>query len=145
VARGRYEQLAASSRAAVDQDDHYLHDRGFPGYDAYASAGRNELDRDRLKADLDKLADATVLVEDYTNARIAHIGHEVDLRDLTYGELDRAIDAVGALAHKYYRLRHPEQGGFWYLTPTVEARWLAAFQHPWWTANFQPIRPEDLG
>jgi hypothetical protein len=144
VTRSGYEHLASVAMKARGTDDEVLRERVFAGYDDFAGGSSNQLDRRQLNGDLDRLDEAATLVHAYTNERIAHRSHEADLSELTFGDLDRAINAAGELAHKYYRLSHPGQS-FWWITPTVEPRWLATFQHPGWTPDFQPIRPEDLG
>jgi hypothetical protein len=73
-----------------------------------------------------------------------HIGHAANLGALTFGDLDLAIDAVGDLARKYYRLRHPGDT-LWCITPQLPASWLTAFEHAWWTSDLQRIKEESLG
>jgi hypothetical protein len=94
VTRTRYEFLATANAAARGIDDDVLHGRGLAGYDVFAGACPDQLDKDPLK-DLDKLANATAVVKTYTDERIAHIGHAANVGALTFGDLDRGIDAVG--------------------------------------------------
>jgi hypothetical protein len=94
VMRTRYEFLATANAAARGIDDDVLHGRGLAGYDVFAGACPDQLDKDPLK-DLDKLANATAVVKTYTDERIAHIGHAANVGALTFGDLDRGIDAVG--------------------------------------------------
>jgi hypothetical protein len=144
VTRTRYEVLATANAAARGIDDDVLHGRGLAGYDVFAGACPDQLDKNPLKEDLDKLANATAVVKTYTDERIAHIGHAANLGALTFCDLDRAIDAVGDLARKYYRLRHPGDT-LWYITPQLPASWLTAFEHAWWTSDLQRIKEESLG
>jgi hypothetical protein len=94
VTRTRYEFLATANAAARGIDDDVLHGRGLAGYDVFAGACPDQLDKDPLK-DLDKLANATAVVKTYTDERICHIGHAANVGALTFGDLDRGIDAVG--------------------------------------------------
>jgi hypothetical protein len=144
VTRSRYEELATAEADARGIEEIVRRGRGLAGYAGFADISGDHLRKSSLKKDRVTLKQATASVKTYTDEHIAHRSHSANLSTLTFGDLDSAIDAVGDLARKYYRLRHPGQT-LWLITPTVEPRWLAAFQHPWWTANFQPIREADLG
>ena len=50
-------------------------------------------------------------------------------------QLDAALDAVGGIHKKYYRLRHPGEalGG---LTPLVSPGWVQMFQTAWMAPGF---------
>jgi hypothetical protein len=102
----------------------------FAGYDEFADTFRDQLDVGTSRNDLAESDNASTSVKKYADKRIARTDHNADLSPaLRFGDLDSAIDTVGELAHKYYRLSHPGRS-FWCITPTVEPRWLAAFQHP---------------
>jgi hypothetical protein len=146
LTRSRYEQLAIRTAVANGIEDDVLYERGFAGYAEFADASGDHLDRARVRGDLDTLETATASVKAYANKRIAHLDYKADLSalPLTFGDLDNAIDAVGALMRKYYGLRHPGES-LAFVTPWLGEPWLIAFKHAWWTPDFRPIPEDTLG
>jgi hypothetical protein len=63
---------------------------------------------------------------------------------VTWGELDAALDALGNIHKKYYRLCHPGEalGG---LTPLISPGWMEMFRTAWMPASFTPPRAMDCG
>ena len=84
-------------------------------------------------------------VNTYTTKTIAHRDDNL-LRvpaapAVTWAELDAAVDAVGGIYKKYYRLRHPgEVPGP--LTSLKSPGWIQMFQTGWMPTGFIP--PDDL-
>jgi hypothetical protein len=84
-------------------------------------------------------------VNTYTSKAIAHrddnaqgglAGHAV-----TWGELDGALDAVGNIYKKYYRLRNAGEA-LGILTPLKSPGWIQLFQTAWMPPGFD--LPHDL-
>lgn len=148
VTRALFEQRATDYAATRNDIEDMVRDaRGVEGYVDFADASGDHLDVARVEQDLTTLESATASVEAYTHRRVAHFEHGVDMSALalTFGDLDEAIDRLGDLASKYYKLRHAGQWS-WPITPLViPPTWLQAFQLPWWTADFKPIREDTLG
>jgi hypothetical protein len=145
VTRALFEQRATDFAASRNIEDMVRRGRGM-GYVDFADESGDHLDAARIEQDLETLERATASVKTYTDQRVAHFSHGVDVSALaiTFGDLDEAIDRVGGLASKYYRLRHAGQRPM-LITPLVQPSWLMAFQLPWWTSDFKPIREDTLG
>jgi hypothetical protein len=60
---------------------------------------------------------------------------------MTWGQMDKALDRIGLVHAKYYRLCHPGEslGG---LTPLVPLEWLMMFSTAWMTQNF--VMPDHM-
>jgi hypothetical protein len=155
VTRALFEQRATEYAAnRNDIEAVVLHGRGVGGHVDFADASGDHLDVARVEQDLATLESATATLESatasvnsYTHKRVAHFEHGVDMSALAlmFGDLDEAIDRLGNLASKYYNLRHAGQWS-WPITPLViPPTWLTAFQLPWWTSDFKPIREDTLG
>ena len=104
-------------------------------FDTFAGTGASTVDKRTAEADRDRLwtaAEAAKLVVDQS------VAHQTDVTGaarpgtalITWGELDTAIDTVGELYKKYYRLRHPGQvlGN---LEPDLPAGWDRIFESAW--------------
>ncbi len=81
-------------------------------FDKLAGAGGSTVDKRVAEADRDHLwtvAEAAKSVVDQFVAHQAHVTHPEHRGPalITWGELDAAIDTVGELYKKYYRLRYP--------------------------------------
>lgn len=61
--------------------------------------------------------------------------------DITWAELDGAIDAIGRIHKKYYSLRHPGEP-LGALTPLASPGWIQMFGTAWMPHGFIP--PDDL-
>ena len=105
-------------------------------------AGRSQC----AKRSHDVALDAVISrVNTYTNKAIAHRddnphGLPTGLA-VTWGELDAALDAVGNIYKKYYRLRHAgEAPGI--LTSLKSPGWIQMFETAWMPPGF--TLPHDL-
>lgn len=104
-------------------------------FDKFAGASGSTVDKKVVEADRDHLwtvAEAAKSVVDQFVAHQADVTHP-EYRGpalITWGELDAAIDTVGELYKKYYRLRYPGMvlGN---LEPDLPAGWDRIFQTPW--------------
>ena len=83
-------------------------------------------------------------VNAYTTKTIAHRddnpGRVPAAPPVTWAELDAALDAVGTIYKKYYRLRHPGEA-LGALTPLKSPGWIQMFQVAWMPPGFIP--PDD--
>jgi hypothetical protein len=84
-------------------------------------------------------------VNAYTSKAIAHRddnpqGVPAGLA-VTWGELDAALDAVGNIYKKYYRLRHAGEA-LGILTPLKSPGWVQMFETAWMPQGF--TLPHDL-
>ena len=102
-------------------------------------------DAARIRQDIGALEAVISRVNTYTTKTIAH-------RDdnprrvpaapaVTWAELDAAVDAVGGIYKKYYRLRHPGEA-LGALTPLKSPGWIQMFQTAWMPPGFIP--PDGL-
>ncbi len=138
--RARYE---AAIRAKSDIDPRYV-----PGLlkdfaDFALSATTNCLDQDRIEADLAALRVAAQTTRDYTNKIVAHreiLGEKIDL---PWVDLYRALNTVGTVLKRYYKLRHP--GSILHnLTPDLPPGWVQPFRSAWCPDGFHPWRPSHV-
>jgi len=105
-------------------------------FDAFAGAGNPVTDRSVAEADRDRLwnvaqsakhvVDQFVAHQTDATARPGYTGPAL----ITWGELDTAIDTLGELYRKYYKLRHPGNtvGN---LEPDLPAGWDRIFETAW--------------
>ena len=115
------------------------------GFDEFAfSPDSPDLDPDKIQADLDALRDAAQATREYTNKVVAHrdgIGEEITL---AWADLDQALNAVGIVLKRYYKLRHPGTvlGN---LTPELPTGWEKPFRSAWCPDDYwpRPVRPAD--
>ena len=79
----------------------------------------------------------------YVNKRIAHLDKVVDAPPLTYDEINGALDTLGDIFKRYYRLFT----GRWLmqLTPLLGRDWIEAFEFPWASPDFAPPDEGDFG
>ena len=84
-------------------------------------------------------------VNAYTTKTIAHRddnpGRVPAAPPVTWAELDAALDAVGTIYKKYYRLRHPGEA-LGALTPLKSPGWIQMLQVAWMPPGFIP--PDDI-
>lgn len=108
-------------------------------FDEFAtSPGAEELDADKVKADLVALRGAADTTRNYTNKIVAHREVVTDAQiTLRWDELDQALNKVGEVLKRYYKLRHPGQllGN---LTPELPVGWEKPFRSAWCPPDFWP-------
>jgi hypothetical protein len=115
------------------------------GFNIFAAPGQPFIDAARVRQDIATLKAVIKRVNDYTNKTIAHRaddprGVPADSA-VTWGELDAALDAVGNIYKKYYRLRHAGEA-FGILTPLKSPACVQMFQTAWMPSGF--ILPDNL-
>ena len=135
--RSRYE---AAIRAKPDMRPSYLPDlyRGFDEFALSPEAGC--LDQDRIEADLAALRVAAQTTRDYTNKIIAHREVLAAKITLSWADLDRALNTVGRVLKRYYKLRHPASI-LHNLTPDLPPGWAEPFRVAWLPESFSPWPP----
>jgi len=140
--RDWYEQQIRSDFPGRDRGEHAELDAGFG---VFATPGQPFIDAARVKADIAKLEAVIAQVNAYTTKTIAHRDDDPRqvpaARPVTWAELDAAVDAVGGVYKKYYRLRHPGES-LGLLTPLKPPGWIQMFQSAWMPPGFAP--PGDL-
>ena len=79
------------------------------GFSIFAAPGQPFIDATRVRADITALEAVIARVNAYTTKTIAHRddapGPAPAGPPVTWAELDAALDAVGGIYKKYYRLR----------------------------------------
>jgi hypothetical protein len=139
--RVRYE---AGILANPDTPDRYRR-RLMSGFDDFAaSPGALDLDVVRIAADIADLRAAVETTRKYTNKIVAH-RETLDVAiSLPWADLDQALNAVGRVLKRYYRLRHPGSilGN---LTPELPLGWETPFRSAWCPQDYwpSPVRPKD--
>lgn len=109
------------------------------GFNIFAGPGQPFIDASRVKQDITALETVISRVNTFTTKTIAH--RDDVLRGapaapaVTWGELDVALDAVGSIYKKYYRLRHPGEA-LGALTPLRSPAWIEMFQTAWMPPGF---------
>lgn len=125
--RARYE---SAIRALPNTPSEYVPEllRGFDQF----TAGPQEpyLDAGQVQADIDTLLAAAKTTKQYTNKVVAHRDIKGEEITLTWVELDQALNAVGQVVTRYYRLRHPAQH-LGQITPLLPGGWVTPFEAPW--------------
>lgn len=115
------------------------------GFNIFTAPGQPFIDARRVKQDITALEAVIGRVNNYTTKAIAH--RDDTMRGapaapaVTWAELDAALDAVGNIYKKYYRLRHPGET-LGALTPLVSPGWIQMFHMAWMPPGF--ILPDDL-
>lgn len=114
------------------------------GFDDFAGPGKAFIDARLVEEDIARLEAALEKAETYTNKVIAH---RDDIRNtapapITWGDLDSALNTVGEIHRKYFKLRHA--GGILpVITPIPQGfGWDKMFETAWKPEGFVP--PDDL-
>lgn len=99
------------------------------GFDRLAD-GADRLDPKVCAQDLKSLRDSAREVIAYVDEHVAHDAVEPTAADMpTYGDIHRAIDAIGEVFNKYSVAL---TGGWWHtLEPVIQGDWQAIFRLPW--------------
>jgi hypothetical protein len=114
-------------------------------FNTFAEPGQPFIDSTRVGQDIAALDAVINRVNAYTSKAIAHRdddpgGLPTGLA-VTWGELDAALDAVGNIYKKYYRLRHAGES-LGILTPLKSPGWIQIFETAWMPPDFNV--PHDL-
>jgi len=139
VTRARFEQ---EIERTVDGE---YQEEAKASFDGFAKPGAPAVDQEVVKRDLDLIRAAAAPVLPYTNQVIAHRQRtktDVEFDSLTLLDFNNALDAIGAVTKKYYRLRHPGMA-LGALTPIVDPSFYKMFCSPWYTDAFSPLREWD--
>ncbi|MEW1637528.1 hypothetical protein AB0469_26085 [Streptomyces sp. NPDC093801] len=141
----KFPEIASRVRyeAAIDADpsrDDELKAGVKPGFDLFSRPGQSHIDAQLVQADIDTLATTFGTVRKYTNKILLHRqrnGATLGL-SLSWEELDTALNVVGAMLKRYYRLRHPGAilGS---LAPELPLGWTTSFEAPWLPDGFVPL------
>lgn len=127
--------------ASMETGDHIpeVFDDLAAGFNVFAAPGAPFVNSTLIKADLDRLADVSAKAATYATRILAHRTDFNESRPrplpVTWGELDAAIDTIGELFSKYYRLRWPSMS-LASVTPDVPLGWDRMFEAAWKPAGF---------
>lgn len=127
-------------RALIDEkvDAKLAEEIARDGFDLFGPGSAEFVDPSVVSADLERLHAAAAPIRKYTNKVIAHRERrpgQVERVSVSMPQLDHALDVLGDITKKYYRLRHPGVmlGG---LTPLVDLSFLHMFEVPWYSEGF---------
>jgi hypothetical protein len=116
------------------------------GFNRFTVPGQPFIDAAPVRQDITALDAVISRVNTYTTKTIAHrddtLSRVPATLAVTWAELDAAVDAVGNIYKKYYRLRHPGEA-LGALTPLRPPGWIQMFQTAWMPPGF--TLPGDLG
>ncbi len=117
------------------------------GFNRFAAPGQPFIDPALVRQDITALQAVITRVNRYTNKTLAHRDDDISrgaprAPDITWAELDAAIDAIGTIHKKYFSLRHPGES-LWALTPLTPPGWIRLFGTAWMPPGF--CMPDDLG
>lgn len=136
VSRARYE---AAIDAGPSRDDE-LKASVKSGFDMFSGPGLPHIDAQLVQTDINTLASTFDTVRKYTNKILLHRqrnGAALGL-SLSWAELDAALNVVGAMLKRYYRLRHPGSA-LGHLAPELPLGWTTPFEVPWLPDGFVPL------
>jgi hypothetical protein len=117
------------------------------GFSTFAGADERFISTAIVAEDLATLQAAATPVRKYTNTVIAHRQRKSGgtIREtVTFGEINEALETVGRVARKYYRLRQPGVE-LAMLTPVVEYGFLTMFKEPWYRDGLDLPSDQDEG
>jgi hypothetical protein len=115
------------------------------GFDIFAASGSDLIDPGPVTADIERLRAAAGPVKKYTDKVLAHRARNGRAQpiNLRFDQIDHALETLGEVYLKYYRLRHLS-GSLGSLAPIVERSFLTMFQAPWYADGFVPPDERDL-
>jgi hypothetical protein len=101
-------------------------------WERFAGKVEHYVDPKLVQADLSDLTTAAKRAKDWADERVAHTGREAAERTPTFGELDRAIDTIGALFQRYRILLRGRELATLLVNPVaVEVDLNALFSRAW--------------
>ncbi|MFJ7911395.1 hypothetical protein [Kitasatospora sp. NPDC096204] len=134
TSRARYEAAIMANPEIKDEHKASV----VRGYDDFALApGTACLDQDRIEADLAALHAAAETTRYYTNKIIAHRQITDEKITLSWFDLNRALNTVGGVLKRYYRLRHPGSS-LGNLGVDLPLGWEQPFRAAWCPEDFWP-------
>jgi hypothetical protein len=100
-------------------------------FNRFAGPAQPFIDSGLVRTDIAALEAVITRVNSYTSKTLAHRDDDISrgapsVPDITWGELDAAIDAVGNIHKKYYSLCHPGET-LGCLTPLMPPGWTQMF------------------
>jgi hypothetical protein len=122
-------------------------DRLSADFDRFTQPASPFVDSRLILDDLERLETVVAKAENYTNKMLAHRTDKlsesgaIEPPPITWEELDTAINTIGQIHRKYYRLRFPATD-LWHLTPLTHPGWDRMFDTAWKAAGFVPL--DDL-
>jgi hypothetical protein len=104
----------------------HLADRDF---DQFSGNGKEHIDPNIVKQDLEKLRELGLKCEEFADKRIAHYDQQAPKNLPTFNELDACIDYLEELLKKYWLLFRAV--ALLSVLPTWQYDWTEIFQEPW--------------
>lgn len=127
MSRDRHVALWATPAGVWDER------HGEENYAPFADASGERIDVAAVHADSRSASDAVVRIREYVNQRIAHRDLEPIAEVPTWGEINGAIDALGALVNKYANLLTASTWA--QFEPVIQYDWEAPFRQAWLPAE----------
>ncbi|KIQ63107.1 hypothetical protein TR51_30450 [Kitasatospora griseola] len=132
--RTRYEAVVMANPEIKDEHKASV----IRGFDHFALTPETScLDQDRIEADVAALHAAAMTTRYYTNKIIAHRQFTDEKITLSWHDLNRALNTVGAVFKRYYRLRHPGSS-LGNLGVDLPLGWEQPFRSAWCPEDFWP-------
>jgi hypothetical protein len=132
--RAEPEKLPRERLVALHDPDPHFERLGQATFDAhFAGEVGDHLDPGIVGADLNELRETSKTVEKYVDRYIAHTDRKGLKTPPTFGDIDKAIDAIGDLFRKYALLLTGESWAT--LEPIAQHDWLAIFRQAWIRAD----------
>jgi hypothetical protein len=97
-------------------------------FDNFAPNGGPHVDVDVVNDDLAELREAARGVSRWADENVAHLGR-VSTVQVTFEELDQAVNTLGELLTKYYNLLTAK--ALMNVTPTIQDNWTSPFREAW--------------
>lgn len=105
-------------------------------FDNLVGVGRSTVEGGDLKRRLDQIRSLSSRVVDYVDKLVAHTDRKLPDKLPTYGDLDKAIDAVGELFEHLHLLIN--QASLLSLEPVETFPWERLFEEPWIVRSRRP-------
>jgi len=114
--------------------DDFAKEMGTAGndFDTFAKPGEQYIDSKRLDSDLQKLAEGTRLIGDFTDQWIAHFDQKPKIERMpTFEDLNKALDIIDEVWCDYYLLLTCHGLGSGTRQPVIAEDWEAPLRYPW--------------